>query len=75
MEKKSRWYSSPFEDKLNNQRFFEPTDPIFFKGMMLPANFQIQVSDDVMLSNGQVIGNTTDGQILYWSNGQVIAKG
>ncbi len=69
-------YSSPFEGELTEDgKFLFSTFAHSFKGEPMPSHFKFKVSEDDELEEGQIIGTSRSGQVLYWEQGMVIAKG
>lgn len=65
----------PVDDECKDGRFIHATGMKMFRGQKLPSHFRITVSDTDKLSEGQEIGRTRFGQVIYWINNQVVVKG
>lgn len=65
----------PSDNETINGKFIHTTGMKLFRGQKLPSHFNIYASDSQELSEGQEIGRTRFGQILYWINNQVVARG
>lgn len=56
---------------LENGKFTNSPKATSFRGETTPANFRYTVKEDAELTDGQIIGHTTDGLILRWLSGLV----
>ncbi|NCS97981.1 MAG: hypothetical protein GW762_05310 [Candidatus Pacebacteria bacterium] len=69
-------YTSPMEEELDsNGRFIYATAAVMFKSFAYPSNFEINAQDYDVLQEGELIGTSRSGQMLYWINNMIIAKG
>lgn len=68
-------YRSPVEDEVYDGRWVHGNSIIFFRGQPLPSHFEIRVSEDDELEEEQVVGISRLGQVLYWSQNSIIARG
>lgn len=68
-------YQSPMSDELTNKGFTHPTRFQKFRGEIIPDSFDLDVSEDEELKDGQVVGSTRFGQMLVWLHNMIITKG
>lgn len=68
-------YRSPLEDEVSGGRWVHENSIIFFRGQLLPSHFVFHVDEDDELEEGQVIGVSRWGQVLYWEQNSIIARG
>lgn len=65
----------PPSSELKDGKFVHPIYDVHFKGVHYPSTFVFEISEDAELKDGQRIGHSLDGQVLYWSQNQVVARG
>lgn len=75
MEKKSRWYHSPFGKEVSNQKLVRDSRPAVLNDEIYPSTFEFDVDTTEGLEDGAVIGRSAFGQVLIWLNNQVVSKG
>ena len=69
-------YSNPMENEVGDDgKFIFGAAVNVFRGLPLPSHFDINVFEDDELEEGQVIGTSRLGQVLYWIYNSVVAKG
>ncbi len=69
-------YESPFASELGeNKTFLYSIVVQSFKCQPMPSNFEFHVEEYDVLEEGQVIGISRSGQVLYWEQGTVVARG
>lgn len=66
---------NPIENEVEAGVFRYVNQPVIFRGDKYPAHFELRVSDDDELEEGQVIGTSRSGQVLYWMQSMIIAMG
>ncbi len=64
----------PFENEVLGTAFITLCGATTFRGQITPANFEYSVDENDVLEEGQPIGISRNGQVLYWENEQVIAR-
>lgn len=66
---------TPLEQEVDNGKFRYGSKPVLFRGYAYPAHFELTVSDDDELVEGQVIGTSRLGPVLYWLQSMIVAMG
>lgn len=68
--------ANPWQDEVTEQGTFKYAfAPVLFKGDMYPASFELHVQEYDVLEEGEIIGVSRTGQVLYWLHNMIVAKG
>lgn len=59
---------------VNSGKFKRPVYKRLFRGQSIPTDFDIDVDENDYLEEGQKIGSTRSGGILYWLYNAVVSK-
>ena len=74
-QKKHDYVNLHAENELEGGKFKYETSRNIFRGIELPSTYRITYSGKKEPQEGERIGDTRFGQILYWVNHSVVAKG